>query len=107
MSRGLVGADGATPACCWPGLQVVRPKSGMPYIVWPVMHTYLVKRGLKQVEPQQVRLAAPLALLGCGAGRLCCLCGGRELLPQGRCGRLVFVAGWGGLASRLQRHMRS
>lgn len=32
----------------------VTPKSGMPYLVWPVMHTYLVSKKLKSVTQDEV-----------------------------------------------------
>lgn len=38
-------------------MTLVRPKSGIPYTVWPVMHSYLTKKGLKSVDQQQARAA--------------------------------------------------
>lgn len=34
-------------------MTLVRPKSGMPYTVWPVMHTYLVQKGLQSINQQR------------------------------------------------------
>lgn len=41
---------------------VVTPMSGMPYTVWPVMHTYLTKKKLKSINKDQA-----LAMMGKGA----------------------------------------
>ena len=36
-----------------PSMLVVTPKSGMPYTVWPVMHTYLSRKKLKTINQEQ------------------------------------------------------
>jgi len=38
-----------------PAQLVVTPKSGMPYTVWPVMHTYLTQKKLKSCDIDQAR----------------------------------------------------
>lgn len=35
-------------------MTLIRPKSGSPYTAWPVMHTYLMTKGLKTVGPEEV-----------------------------------------------------
>ncbi|KAL4854986.1 Rhodanese-like domain-containing protein 14 [Chlorella vulgaris] len=34
-------------------LTTVTPLSGTPYVVWPLMHTYLTQKGLKQVDEEE------------------------------------------------------
>lgn len=39
-----------------PAQLVVTPKSGMPYTVWPVMHTYLTQKKLKSCSIDEARV---------------------------------------------------
>lgn len=36
---------------------LITPKSGTPYTIWPVMHTELVRRKVRCVEPQEAHNA--------------------------------------------------
>jgi rhodanese-related sulfurtransferase len=55
-SRFNAGAPDKYSADNWEagGATVVTPKSGSAYVVWPVIHQSLTKRGLQSIKPEEV-----------------------------------------------------